>query len=136
MKYFKAKKIVTELTTLLIRPIDQEKLLNYHSEDEYEYYGVETEDLDSLLAAQLPELEAQELSYQEIKPILDNCRMMRDFNSIIESQIAERYSLGRELKMRDLLSTDPERIEYEAFKQSVKIPIRLKKVEFGLILAS
>ncbi|MDP3444565.1 MAG: hypothetical protein Q8T08_17030, partial [Ignavibacteria bacterium] len=114
MKYFRAKKIVTELTTLLIRPIDQEKLLNYHSEDEYEYYGVETEDLDSLLAAQLPELEAQELSYQEIKPILDNCRMMIDFNSIIESQIAERYSFGRELKMRDLLPTDPERIEYEA----------------------
>ena len=53
-----------------------------------------------------------------------------------ESQILERYSVGREFKMKELPSTDPERVEYEAYKQSVKIPIRLKKVEFGLILTS
>ncbi len=133
MKYFKAKKIITELTTLLINQINQEKLIHYHDDGEYDYYGVETEDIDGFIAAQYPELEAKELSYQEVKQILDNCRLMKEFDNIIEQKIAERYSIGRELKMRDLSPTDPERIEYESYKESVKAPIRLKKIEFGLI---
>jgi len=136
VKYFRAKKIVTELTTISVHQPGEEKILFYNSSDDLDYFGVDTQNVEGFIASQPVELEVQELSYQDMKPILDNCQLMSDFNSIIEKQIAEKYSFGRELKMRDLSLNDPERAEYEAFKESIKIPVRLKKVEFGLILAS
>ena len=136
MKYFRAKKVVDELSTKQFKSANNndDRIIHYAESDGFEYLGIESADLSALLAAQPVELEVAELTFAEIKPILDNCKMMKDFNSIIEGQIAEKYSFGRELKMRDLLVTDPERIEYEAVKESVKAPIRLKKQEFGLIV--
>ena len=84
-----------------------------------------------LLAAQT--VEAIELTFAEIEPILKTCCRMSDYDKIIETKIAKRYSVGKELKMRDLPLTDPERIEYEVFKESIKAPIRSQKKEMGLI---
>lgn len=134
MKYFRAKEVVKDNTTLSLRAVNQEKMIHYHADDDINYFGVETEDVESFLASQSAEIEATELTFTEIKSILDDCRMMKDFNTMIENQIAEKYSVGREFKMRDLPATDPERIEYEAFKAYVKTPIRMKKQEFGLIV--
>jgi hypothetical protein len=133
MKYFRAKEVVKDNTTLSLRTMNQEKMIHYHADEDVNYFGVETEDVESFLAAQPAEIEATELTFAEIKSILDDCRMMKDFNTMIENQIAEKYSVGREFKMRDLPATDPERVEYESFKESVKVPIRLKKLEFGLV---
>jgi predicted rRNA methylase YqxC with S4 and FtsJ domains len=136
VKYFKAKKIVSELTTSSIHPLDQEKLICYDFDGTFEYYGVDLPDLTAFIAAQSPELLTQEVAYIDIKSILDNCQKMKDFNAIIERQIADQYTLGRELKMRDLVLTDPDRITYENYKTSIKTAVNTKKVEFGLILAS
>ena len=136
MKYFSAKEVVKDNTTLSLRSINQEKLIHYQTDGDVNYFGVETDDVTAFLAAQSAEIEATELTFEAIKPILDNCRMMKDFDTIIEDQIAERYSIGRELKMRDLTTTDPDRVEYETFKESIKTPIRLLKVDFGLTLSN
>lgn len=133
MKYFRAKEVVIDNTTLSLHASGMEKVICYHSDENFNYYGIETEDAASILSAQPVEIEATELTYAEIKPKLDNCRMMQDFNTMIEEQIAEKYSVGREFKMRDLPTDDPERVEYEAFKETVKAPIRVKKQELGLL---
>jgi len=138
MRYFKVKKVVVpppEDTTLSLVHSPEEKAIAYSEIDGYQYFGVDTQDAN-FLAKQHAACAVEELTFAQIKSILDPCRMMKDFNTIIENQIAETYSFGRELKMRDLPVTNPERMEYEAFKELVKIPIRAKKVEFGLILAS
>jgi predicted ATP-binding protein involved in virulence len=136
MKYLKAKKIVSGLTTLSIHPLDLEELIYYDFDGTFEYYGVDLPDLTALIAAQSPDVSAQEVAFTDIQSILNNCQKMKDFNAIIESQIADQYTLGREFKMRDLALTDPDRITYENYKTSIKTAIRTKKVEKGLVLTA
>lgn len=133
MKYFRAKEVVIDNTTLSLHAAGMEKVICYHKDENFSYYGIEIEDAASILSSQPVEIEAAELTYEQIKPVLDDCRMMKDYNSMIEQQIADKYSVGREFKMRDLPTDDTERVEYEAFKESVKEPIRIKKKEMGLV---
>lgn len=132
MKYFASKKIITDVTTISVR--SDEKIIYYKSTDQLEYIGIDVPDAASFIDSQPAELEVTEMSYEEIKPILDNCNMMNELNKIIENQIADKYSVGREFKMRDLEPDNIERTEYENFKELVKAPIRLLKQEMGLIL--
>ena len=137
MKYFRAKKIVDEFTTKSFSQINNtDKVVHYAEIDAVQYFGVDSTDLPALLTAQAEELDVQELTYAEIKPILNECRKMKDFDLEIENGISTKYTVGREFKMKDLSLTDPKRIEYEAFKESVKSPIRLRKIELGLIQVS
>jgi len=134
MRYFKAKKVVDELTTKSFSQInDKDKIYRYEEKDGVEYLGVDSADIPTLLKAQPVELEVKELTYDEIKPVLDDCRLMKDFNAIVEKEIAEKYSVGREFKMLNLAATDQERLDYEAFKEAVKAPVRLLKKDMGLV---
>ena len=132
MQYFKAKKIITEDTTLsLVAPVDAQ-LIKYSDDESFEYYGANVNDVEGFLQSQSPEIEASELQYSDLQNILEGSKMMKDLDDIIEKKIAEEYSIGKELKMRDLLSTDPQRIAYEAFKASIKTTVRQMKIDMGL----
>jgi len=98
-------------------------------EQVYEITGAENIDE----TAQHPECEVEELTFEDVQPILNECALMKSFNEIIERKIAEKYTIGRELKMVKLDYDDPERIEYEGFVEAVKTPIREMKREKGLI---
>jgi hypothetical protein len=132
MYYLRTNKI--ELPVCIsLRQTESLKTYNYHRDSNYEYHGVETEDIASFISSQPAELEISQLTYLEIEHILRDCKMMKDLDSIIETRIADRYSTGKELKMRDLAADHPDRIEYEEYKESVKAPIRQKKKDIGLI---
>lgn len=133
MRYFKAKKVVTEYTTLSFGSTNQEdKIIHYDEINGVEYLGVESADADALLAQQPAEIEAVEITFAEAKPILDNCRMMKEYNAMIEGKIAEKYSLPQEIKMVKLSTTDADRIAYQAYVDSCKAEVRPMKIEKGL----
>jgi hypothetical protein len=132
MRYFKVKRIITDTTTLSFNANGNEMIV-YDSDDIYDYVGVNVDDSEMLLVMQNSEIEAEELSYETIKPILENCKKMLDYDLIIEAEIAKKYTVGREFKMKELPITDPKRIEYEAYKEIQKAPIRLLKIEKGLL---
>lgn len=132
MRYFIVKQVVTEYTTLSIVLEAGDTAILYHQDGTYGYWGVQTED-ENFLTKQHPECEAEEISFADIQNILRDCRMMKDYDAMIEKKIAEKYSIGRELKMRDLAPDSLERIEYEEYKEAVKAPIRLLKKAAGLI---
>lgn len=127
MKYVKAKTIPTEYSLLQLRG---KEIISYGND----LYGVKDEvDISSFISEQPAEIEAMEVSYEVAKPILENSFMMKEFNKIIERKIAERYSVGKEFKMRDLPADDPERLEYEQYKSAIKAEINEKKRALGLI---
>ncbi len=133
MRYFRCKQIVNDITTLSLKTDAMETSYLYHQDGDMQYWGVQTDDPGFLLS-QHPECEVTELTYPEMAPILKSCKMMRDLDIIIETEIAKEYSIGKELKLRDLAANDPERIEYEITKEAIKVPVRAKKVELGLVL--
>jgi hypothetical protein len=127
MYYYKSNIIVTEYSTLTLVG---EGLIQYAGIDGCGYYGSEQQ-ID--MNVQHPECEVEELTFEEVQPILNECALMKSFNEIIDRKIAEKYTIGRELKMVKLDYDDPERIEYEGFIEAVKAPIREMKREKGLI---
>jgi hypothetical protein len=134
MRYFKAKKVITEFTTLSFGSTNQEdKIIHYDEIDEVEYLGVESADVEGLLAKQPAEIEAVEINFAEAKPILDNCRMMKDYNTIIEGKIAEKYSIPQEIKMLKLSATDATRIAYQSYIDEWKAEVRPSKLAMGLV---
>lgn len=134
MRYFKAKKVVTEYTTLSFGSSNQEdKIIHYDEIDGVEYLGVDSADANALLAQQPAEIEAAEITFAEVKPILDNCKMMKDYNTIIEQKIAEKYSIPQEIKMLKLSTTDTNRMAYQAYVDSCKAEVRPMKLEKGLV---
>ena len=131
MRYFKVKRIITDYETKSLVAENQIKYAEIVDDDQvFEIIGAETIDE----AAQHGECEVEELTFDEVQPILKECHLMKSYNEIIERKIAARYSIGRELKMVKLAVDDPERLEYEASVESVKAPIREMKREKGLIL--
>lgn len=132
MKYFRIKKIKSDYSIITPNELYAEKIIYYHQDNDYNYIGVNTTNINDFINSQPVELEIQELSYDEIKDILENCQLMREYDKIIEREIGKKYSIGRELKMRDLPIDDPQRIEYENYKETIKQKIRLLKIEMGL----
>ncbi|MGK9367511.1 hypothetical protein ACSSWA_01260 [Melioribacter sp. Ez-97] len=132
MKYFKKKNKSAAYTVITPVELYAKRIIYYHQDNDYAYIGVETDDVNNFINSQPSELEMIELTFDEIKEILDNSRLMREFDNIIEDEIAKKYSIGRELKMRDLPPDDPERLQYEAYKESIKEKVRLLKIEAGL----
>lgn len=137
MKYVKAKKIVDELSTKQIKGFMNIIIFTFYgsSNDGFDHYGVNTDDagLLNLIASQDALIEAQEETYLEIAPLLKSCRMMNEYDKIVERKIAEKYSIGKEFKMRDLPPDNPDRIEYENYKSAIKTDVRLMKIEMGLL---
>lgn len=134
MRYFKAKKVITEFTTLSFNSTNQEdKVIHYDEIDGVEYLGVESANIKALLSQQHAEIEVVEITFAEAKPVLDNCRMMNDLNAIIEKKIAEKYSIPREIKMLKLAATDPARVAYQAYVDECKVNINLMKLDKGLV---
>ena len=115
--------------------MNAEKHYSYAEINGYEYVGIDSDNTDYILTQQPVELEATEQTYEQIKPILENCQTMKDLDSIIETGISKKYTVGKEFKMRDLPVDNPERVEYENYKASVKAPIHDLKIERGLRLA-
>lgn len=133
MKYFKAKRITTATTTLSLRPIDKEALICYESGDE-EFYGVGVTDVEAFLAAQDPALEAVEVSYSDIEPVLKESRFSLDIDDITKARIAARYSIADEIKMLKLSETESERVIYQTYVDACRAEGRTKKRELGLVI--
>jgi len=134
MRYFKAKKVITEFTTLSFGSTNQEdKIIHYDEIDGVEYLGVDSADVDTLLAQQPAEIEAVEITFAEAKPVLDNCRMMKEYNSIIERKIAEKYSITKEIGLLKLTKTDPVQVVYQKYVDECKAQVRPSKLIMGLV---
>ncbi|MCK9209290.1 MAG: hypothetical protein M0P61_00500 [Ignavibacteriaceae bacterium] len=134
MRYFKAKKVVTEHTTLSFNSTNQEdKIVHYDEIDGVEFLGVESADVEGLLAKQPAEIEAVEITFAEAKPTLDNCRLMKDYNEIIDKKVAEKYSIPKEIGLLKLIKTDPVRVVYQQYVDSCKAEVRPMKLEKGLV---
>jgi len=126
MKYYKAKQVIADGTTISFKG---EKVIHYAKIDGVEYLGTE----DDPVAEQSVEIAAQELTYAEIKPILDSCHLMKTINGMIENEIAEHYSIQQEIKMVKLPETDPARIAYQTYVDACKALFRPMKQQYGLI---
>jgi len=130
MKYYKAKKVIADGTTYHFDT--KENPSHLYSNGDVEYIGVNT--TEDLLPLQRAEIAAQELTFAEIKPILDSCHLMKTINGMIERKIAEHYSIPQEIKMIKLPETNAERIAYQAYVDECKALFRPMKVEKGLVI--
>lgn len=132
MQYFKIKKVVTEHTTLSLVYDESDTVFKYDEIDGYEYWGVQTEDVNFLMKQHI-ECEVEELTFAEIKPILENCPMMKRINNRIEEEIAKKYTVAQEI---GLTNSDWNSIEYIAYRNYVdqcKTKFNQLKIDFGLV---
>ena len=83
MKYFKSKKVQSKGTTLDLITLGDETRVQYENIDEVTWNGVNTND-ETFLARQYAECEVEELAYEQIKPILDNCRLKVEFQDLLK----------------------------------------------------
>ena len=130
MKYFKLKKVVTDTTFSLVTD-ENETSVMYSEEENFQYFGVETTD-KNFLNKQYKECEVEELTFEQISPVLQRCKLLKDLNEIVEIRIAERYSIGAEINMLKLDVLDEKRIEYQNFVDGIKNEVDVLKVEYGL----
>lgn len=91
MKYYKVKQIVTEYTTLSIVLEAGETAILYSQDGNMQYWGVDNTD-ENFLTKQHPECEVEEMAYDEIKPILDNSRLSKEFNKMEDDGTNSKYN--------------------------------------------
>lgn len=132
MNYIKLKKVVTEHTTLSLVHSEEEQAYRYAEEGEFEYWGVATED-ENFLAKQHAECEAEELTFAQIQSILNNCKLMKDINQLIEKEIAKKYTLAEELGLTNTNWDTQEYFDYRTYVDECKAKFLPMKVERGLV---
>lgn len=101
MRYFKIKKVVVpppEDTTLSIVTAAEEKATQFSEIDGYQYFGVNTED-ESFLTKQHAACEVEELTFDQIEPILKECVLYKSINAVVQTKIRQRYSADDEMKL-------------------------------------
>lgn len=101
MRYFKVKKVVVpppEDTTLSIVTAAEEKATQFSEIDGYQYFGVTTED-ESFLTKQHAACEVEELTFNQIEPILKECVLYKSINMIVQLKIRKRYSPEKEAQL-------------------------------------
>lgn len=133
MKYIKLKKVVTEHTTLSLVNNTEDPAYKYAEEGELEYWGVNTE--ANILTEQHTECEAEELTFAEIQPVLNNCKLMRDINKLIENEIAKEYTLAQEIGLTNSDWESQEYIDYRAYVAECKAKFLPMKITAGLVEA-
>ncbi len=129
MKYFKFKTVIEDFTTKSIVLPDGAVAYQY-TED---LAGVDIVDSQEFLSQQHPECEVVEQTFQEVEPVLKECRMFHDINSIVQKMISEKYSIPDEIKMVKLPVDDPARVEYQEYIDACRAYGRAMKIEKGLI---
>jgi hypothetical protein len=134
MQYFKIKKVVTEHTTLSLVYDESDTVFKYDEIDEYEYWGVQTENVN-FLTKQYAECEAIELTFAEIKPVLENCPMMKNINERIEKEIAKKYTVAQELGLTNGDHNSQEYITYRNYVDECKAKFHQLKIDSGLVEA-
>ena len=84
MKYFTAKQIVTEFTTIsLVTELPSDKKYMYDRIGNIEYYGVDSVmSSDGFLSIQPPVIEAKEVTYESIRNIIEGSRLYIDLLAI------------------------------------------------------
>ena len=83
MKYFKSKKVQSKGTTLDLVTLEGESRIQYENINEVTWNGVNTND-GTFLERQHVECAVEELTFEQIKPILDNCRLMLEFQDLLK----------------------------------------------------
>lgn len=88
MNYFTSKKIVTEYTTLTLKPEEANKSFLYF-EDDTQYWGIDTSlTVAEFLARQYVECEVKEVTYEQIE---DKIKMGHIYKDVKE--IKEKYNV-------------------------------------------
>lgn len=132
MRYFKIRKVVTDYTTLSLVTSENEQAYKYAEDGEYEYWGANTDD-QNFLTKQHTECEVEELTFAQIQPVLENCKMMKDLNKMISDKIHKQYSLDDEIAILQKSENHPDRLVYNDFRADVKLEVNNLKQQFGLI---
>lgn len=131
MKYLRLKKVVTEHTTLSLVNNTEDPAYKYAEILGYQYWGVDTE--ADIIADQHPECEAEELTFAEIQPILNNCKMMRDINKLIEEEIAKKYTIPQEIGLTNGDQSSQEYNNYRTYVSECKAKFQQLKIDRGLV---
>lgn len=107
MRYFKVKKIVVpppEDTTLSLVHSEEEKANPVTEIEGYQYFIVDTQDAD-FLAKQHAICEVEELTYDEIMPILKESAQYEAINQIVQMKIRKLYSADDEMKLNRIANS-------------------------------
>lgn len=99
MKYYKCTKVQKQGTTLDLITLGDETRIQYENIDEVTWNGVVTND-ENFLERQHVECAVEELTYEQIKPILDNCRLMLEFQDLLKKYPDKADEIN--LRMKEL----------------------------------
>lgn len=132
MRYFKLNRVVTETTTLGIICGENEDNYMYQRDGDIEYWGVDTDDTN-FLQKQHPECNMQELTFEETRSVLERCKLMKDVDSLIEQEIAKRYSIPEEIGLTNGDHKAPEYADYRAYVEECKNKFLPLKQKYGLV---
>jgi hypothetical protein len=140
MRYFKFKKVVLpspEDTTLGIVTSEGESTYFYDEIDGFQYVGVATTD-ENFLNKQHSACLVEELTFEEIAPILKSCQMYKDINNIVTAKIRQRYSVDDEMKLNRIANsvaktqTPQEFWDYNTYVEECKAYGDSLKIQAGL----
>ena len=131
MKYYKSKEVITKYTVLRLVYNPEEEIILYDKINDIEYYGVKNVQ-DGFLDKQHAECEVTEMKFEEIKTILDNCRLMQQFNDAIEREIAVKYSIAKEIGITNSDHNGEEYTAYREYVNACKERVNKLKIEWGL----
>ena len=109
MRYFKVKKVVVpppEDTTLSIVTNLEEKATCFSEIDGFQYWGVDTTDAD-FLAKQHAACIVEELTFDQIEPILKECALYKSIDTIVQTKIRQRYSPEKEAQLNRITNSLP-----------------------------
>ena len=129
MKYFSFKTVTDQFTTKSIVIPDGTIAFQYNDN----LAGVDIEESQKFIEVQHPECEVTEMLFIEIEQTIKESRMYHDMNKIIQTLIADRYSIADEIKMLKLAVDDSERVKYQNYVDECRSVGRALKIEKGLI---
>jgi len=133
MYYYQYKKIIKENTTLQIIIPENVKSYQYDEINGITYIGC-SQKLNS--DEQHIECEVKEIEYAKIKPILENCYLMKNINETIINDIRKKYSIDDEfnlIKKAMINKNDIEYLEMQKYINYIKNLHKTTKIEIGLI---
>jgi len=134
-RYYKVNTVQKDNTTLALVTAESDKSILYDSWGDTNYYGVDTEDVN-FLNKQYPECNVQELSFEQILPVIKSCPAMNSANEQVVQLIREKYSVNDELKLVTIGITnpqDPEYLEHLQYKEKCREIGKQAKISMGLV---
>ena len=97
MNYFTSKLVVTPTTTLSLRGFEEDKILLYHTDNNIQYWAVDTTlTIADFISRQYVECAVQEVTYEQIREQIEEGHIYKDVKRIKEQygvDLSERFGV-------------------------------------------